>query len=89
MALYACVMSKSITIRVPDEVYEELQARARAEGTTVTTLLTEAAVRDPRLNQGAEVAAAFLAKHADEFRAAFGEDGPTGEPGTAPARKAA
>ncbi|MEY9966743.1 putative transcriptional regulator [Streptacidiphilus sp. MAP12-16] len=69
-------MSKTVAIRIPDEVYEQLQARARAEGTTVTALVTEAAVRDPRLNQGAGAAAAFLARHAAEFAESFPDEEP-------------
>ncbi|MFJ6567983.1 YlcI/YnfO family protein [Streptomyces sp. NPDC091292] len=71
-------MSKPVTIRVPDELHTQLQARAAAEGTTVTALITEAArnaVRDPRLEGAAEVFRAFIANNAPAFDAAFPDDG--------------
>lgn len=77
--LYARVMSKPVTIRVPEELHALLQQRAEAEGTTVTALITEAArnaVRDPRLESAAEVFRAFVAGQADVFDAAFPDDAP-------------
>jgi hypothetical protein len=63
---------KKVTIRVPEEVHARLQARADAEGTTVTAILTDAAMRDPRLEHGgAEATAAFLAKYGAAFAAAY------------------
>lgn len=69
-------MTKQINIRLDDEVHARLAARAAAEGTTVTALITEAAQRDPRLDGGAVTAAAFLAEHAGEFAQAFPEEEP-------------
>ncbi|NBM17023.1 YlcI/YnfO family protein [Streptomyces sp. GC420] len=72
-------MSKSVTIRVPDQLHALLQERAEAEGTTVTALITQAAhdaVRDPRLEGAAEVFRAFVAEHGDAFDRAFPEDAP-------------
>ncbi|GAA0442389.1 ribbon-helix-helix protein, CopG family [Streptomyces stramineus] len=71
--------SKPVTIRVPEELHARLQERAEAEGTTVTALITEAAinaVRDPRLEGAAEVFRAFVADNADVFDAAFPDDAP-------------
>lgn len=65
-------MSKSITIRVSDEVHQELQARAAAEDTTVTALLTEAALRDARLSAPTPRADRFLAEARGAFAQAFG-----------------
>ncbi|MFC9459968.1 YlcI/YnfO family protein [Streptomyces sp. NPDC056983] len=75
-------MSKSVTIRVPEELHTQLQELAEAEGTSVTALITEAArnaVRDPRLEGAAEVFRSYIAENADAFDAAF--------PGDAPARQ--
>ena len=72
-------MSKSVTIRVPEELHAQLQERAETEGTTVTALITEAArnaVRDPRLEDAAEVFRQFVADNADAFDAAFPDDAP-------------
>lgn len=77
--LYAWGMSKPVTIRVPEELHAQLQARAEAEGTTVTSLITEAArnaVRDPRLEGAAEVFRAFITDNAAAFDAAFPDDAP-------------
>jgi hypothetical protein len=49
----------------------------------VTALITQAAERDPRLDGGAATAAAFLAKHASEFAAAFPEEEPDSASGRA------
>ncbi|MBJ3809161.1 ribbon-helix-helix domain-containing protein [Streptomyces flavofungini] len=84
-------MSKSVTIRVPEELHAQLQERADVEGTTVTALITEAArnaVRDPRLEGAAAVFRQFVAQNADAFDAAFPDDvparrDPTGQPGRA------
>lgn len=74
-------MSKSVTIRVPDEVHARLQERAAREGSTVTAILTEAALRDPRLSDPSSLvrAAAWVRGHAEEFAEAF----PDEEPATA------
>ncbi|KOV49373.1 hypothetical protein ADL00_45705 [Streptomyces sp. AS58] len=72
-------MSKSVTIRVPDDLHAQLQERAETEGTTVTALITKAArnaVRDPRLEGAAEVFRQFVADNADTFDAAFPDDAP-------------
>ncbi|MFC9131885.1 toxin-antitoxin system HicB family antitoxin [Streptomyces sp. NPDC057099] len=72
-------MSKSVTIRVPEELHAQLQERAETESTTVTALITEAAhnaVRDPRLEDAAEVFRQFVADNADAFDAAFPDDAP-------------
>lgn len=72
-------MSKSVTIRVPEELHAQLQERAEAEGTTVTALITEAArnaVRDPRLDRATDVFRRFVADNADAFDAAFPDDAP-------------
>jgi hypothetical protein len=45
-ALYADGMSKHITIRVDEEFHARLAARAAAEGTTITALVTEVAKRE-------------------------------------------
>ncbi len=77
--LYVRNMSKSVTIRVPEELHAQLRERAEAEGTSVTALLTEAArnaVRDPRLDSAAEVFRQFVADNADVFDAAFPDDAP-------------
>lgn len=77
--LYGRSMSKSVTIRVPEELHAQLQERAEAEGTTVTALITEAAfnaVRDPRLDGAAEVFRSFVADNAAAFDAAFPDDAP-------------
>jgi predicted transcriptional regulator len=76
-------MPKQISIRVDDDVHARLAARAAAEGTTVTALITEAAERDPRLDGGAATAAAFLARHASEFAEAFPEEEPDSAAGRA------
>ncbi|MFI8008240.1 hypothetical protein [Streptomyces sp. NPDC086010] len=71
-------MSKTVTIRVPDEVHARLQERANQEGTTVTALLTEAAMRDPRLSDPAALARAaeWVHRHAEEFAEAFPDEEP-------------
>ncbi|MEC4020564.1 YlcI/YnfO family protein [Streptomyces sp. H27-D2] len=72
-------MSKSVTIRVDDQLHELLKERAEAEGSTVTALITQAAhdaVRDPRLEGAADVFRAFINDHADAFDQAFPEDAP-------------
>ncbi|WP_406177316.1 YlcI/YnfO family protein [Streptomyces sp. NBC_00996] len=72
-------MSKSVTIRVPEELHAQLRERAEAEGTTVTALITEAAhnvVRDPRLDSAAEVFRTFIADNATAFDAAFPDEAP-------------
>lgn len=72
-------VSKSVTIRVPEELHAQLQERAEVEGTTVTALITEAArnaLRDPRLNRATDVFRAFVADNADAFDAAFPADAP-------------
>ncbi|MGW2051943.1 YlcI/YnfO family protein [Streptomyces sp. NPDC001858] len=73
-------MSKSVTIRVPEDLHTQLQERAETEGTTVTALITEAArnaVRDPRLDGAADVFRQFVADNADAFDAAFPDDAPS------------
>lgn len=75
--LYGRAMSKSVTIRVPEKLHAQLQERAETEGTTVTALITEAAhnaVRDPRLEDAAEVFRQFVADSADAFDVAFPDD---------------
>lgn len=77
--LYGRGMSKSVTIRVPEELHTQLQELAEAEGTSVTALITEAArnaVRDPRLEGAAEVFRSYIAENADAFDAAFPDDAP-------------
>ncbi|GAB3008100.1 hypothetical protein GCM10023080_087410 [Streptomyces pseudoechinosporeus] len=77
--LYGRGMSKSVTIRVPEELHAQLQERAETEGTTVTALITEAArnaVRDPRLEDAAEVFRQFVNDNMDAFDAAFPDDAP-------------
>ncbi|WP_151770706.1 hypothetical protein [Streptomyces abyssomicinicus] len=71
-------MSKSVTIRVPDEVHARLQERASREGSTVTAILTEAALRDPRLSDPASLAraAVWVRQHAEEFAEAFPDEEP-------------
>ncbi|MFF4362202.1 YlcI/YnfO family protein [Streptomyces sp. NPDC001604] len=72
-------MSKSVTIRVPEELHAQLQERAETEGTTVTALITEAArnaVRDPRLDSAAEIFRTFVADNAAAFDEAFPDDAP-------------
>lgn len=81
--LYTVSMTKQINIRLDDAVHARLVARAEAEGTTVTALITQAAERDPRLDNGAATAAAFLAKHAAEFAEAFPEEEPDSANGRA------
>jgi predicted transcriptional regulator len=81
--LYAGVVTKQINIRLDDDIHARLVARAEAEGTTVTALITQAAERDPRLDGGAATAAAFLAKHAAEFADAFPEEEPDSATGQA------
>jgi predicted transcriptional regulator len=76
-------MSKTISIRVDDAVHARLAARAEAEGTTVTALITQAAERDPRLDGGADTARAFLAAYATEFAQAFPEEEPDATNGQA------
>ncbi|MFJ3923236.1 YlcI/YnfO family protein [Streptomyces sp. NPDC090022] len=74
-------MSKQVTIRVDEELHERLKRRARAEGTTVSALITEAAqhaVRDPRLDGATEVFRAFVAEQAGAFDKEFPEDAPSG-----------
>jgi len=44
--LYADSMSKHITIRVDEEFHARLAARAAAEGTTITALVTAVAKRE-------------------------------------------
>ncbi|MER6782206.1 MULTISPECIES: toxin-antitoxin system HicB family antitoxin [unclassified Streptomyces] len=73
-------MSKTVTIRVEEQLHALLKARAEAEGTTVTALITQAAqdaVRDPRLEEAAAVFRAFVADQADAFDRAFPEDAPS------------
>ncbi len=77
--LYGQGVSKSVTIRVPEELHALLQARAEAEGTTVTALITRAAhnaVRDTRLENAAEAFRTFITEHADAFDEAFPDDAP-------------
>lgn len=77
--LYGRGMSKSVTIRVPEELHAQLQELADTEVTTVTALITEAArnaVRDPRLEGAADVFRQFVAQNADAFDAAFPDDVP-------------
>ncbi|MFI1184142.1 YlcI/YnfO family protein [Streptomyces sp. NPDC020799] len=72
-------MSKSVTIRVEDQLHALLKERAEAEGTTVTALIAQAAqdaVRDPRLEGAADVFRAFINDNADAFDAAFPDDTP-------------
>jgi hypothetical protein len=71
-------MSKSITIRVAEETYERYAERAKAEGTTVTALVTEAVERDPRLSDPASLlrAAEWARQHAAEFAAHFPDEEP-------------
>ncbi|MFD9792738.1 hypothetical protein ACFWXK_17510 [Streptomyces sp. NPDC059070] len=72
-------MSKSVTIRVDDQLHALLKERAEAEGSTVTALVTQAAydaVRDPRLEGAAEVFRSFIAEQGDAFDAAFPDDAP-------------
>ena len=79
--LYGRGMSKSVTVRVPEELHAQLQKLAETEGTTVTALITEAArkaVRDPRLDDATAVFRAFVAENADAFDAAFPDDAPAG-----------
>jgi predicted DNA-binding protein len=74
-------MSKSVTIRVPEELHTQLRERAAAEGTTITALVNEAArnaVRDLRLEDAAEVFRRFVADNSDAFDAAFPDDVPAG-----------
>lgn len=74
-------MSKSVTIPIPEDLLAQPRRRAESEGTSVTALITEAArdaVRDPRLEDAAEVFRRFAAGHGAVFGAAF--------PGDAPAR---
>ncbi|WP_424216609.1 toxin-antitoxin system HicB family antitoxin (plasmid) [Streptomyces sp. BI20] len=71
--------SKTVTIRVEEELHARLRERAESEGTTVTALIARAArevARDPRLDGAAEVFRAFLADQADAFDKAFPEDAP-------------
>ncbi|MFF2654295.1 ribbon-helix-helix domain-containing protein [Streptomyces sp. NPDC058045] len=78
-------MSKPVTIRVPDELAAQLRERAETEGTTVTALITEAArtaVRDPRLEDAAEVFRTFVADNADAFDTAFPDDAPARQDAT-------
>jgi hypothetical protein len=74
---------KTVTIRVPDEVHAQLKAQADREGTTVTALLTEAALRDPRLSDPASLARAahWVEHHAAEFADAFPDEEPSSRPG--------
>ncbi|MGW0558400.1 hypothetical protein ACWDZ6_30185 [Streptomyces sp. NPDC002926] len=77
--LYGRCMSKSVTIRVDDQLHALLKERAEAESTTVTALITQAArdaVRDPRLEGAADVFRSFIAEHSDAFDAAFPDDAP-------------
>lgn len=78
-------MSRTITIRVSDEIYQELKARAAVENTTVTALITEAAMRDPRLSAPSDAARRFREEARDLFRDAFGTDGPKRDTGQAAA----
>ncbi|MFD3328341.1 hypothetical protein [Streptomyces sp. NPDC058701] len=73
-------MSKTVTIRVEEQLHALLRERADAEGTTVTALITQAAqdaVRDPRLEEAGEVFRAFLTDQGDAFDQAFPGDAPT------------
>ncbi|MEW2087532.1 hypothetical protein [Streptomyces sp. NPDC005283] len=77
--LYGRCMSKSVTIRVDDQLHALLKERAEAESTTVTALIMQAArdaVRDPRLEGAADVFRSFIAEHSDAFDAAFPDDAP-------------
>ncbi|MCY0947489.1 hypothetical protein [Streptomyces antarcticus] len=72
-------MSKTVTIRVEEQLHALLKERADAEGTTVTALITRAAqdaVRDPRLEEAGEVFRAFLADQGGAFDNAFPGDAP-------------
>ncbi|MFD9339433.1 hypothetical protein ACFWBF_34355 [Streptomyces sp. NPDC060028] len=73
-------MSKTVTIRVEEQLHALLKERAETEGTTVTALITQAAqdaVRDPRLEEAAEVFRSFLADQGDAFDKAFPDDAPS------------
>jgi predicted transcriptional regulator len=76
--LYGEGMAKTVTIRVPEEVHARLQARADADGTTVTAILTEAALRDPRLTDPTSLirAAEWARDHAGEFAEFFPDEEP-------------
>jgi predicted transcriptional regulator len=67
-------MSKSVTIRLDEAFHERLKARATAQGTTVTALITEAAQRE--LDEDREQFLAGVdefAEHWDYFQERFGK----------------
>ncbi|WP_229322742.1 ribbon-helix-helix domain-containing protein [Streptomyces sp. UNOC14_S4] len=67
-------MSRHVTIRLDEEFHDQLKARAEAQGTTVTALITEATKRE--LDEDREM---FLdgveefAEHWDYFQERFGK----------------
>ncbi|EST38824.1 hypothetical protein N566_05340 [Streptomycetaceae bacterium MP113-05] len=72
--LYGDSMSKHVTIRLDEEFHERLKARAAAQGTTVTALITEATKRE--LDEGREQFLAGVDEFAEQwdyFQERFGK----------------
>ncbi|GGP72547.1 hypothetical protein GCM10010214_54480 [Streptomyces abikoensis] len=74
MALYVGAMSRHVTIRLDEEFHDRLKARAAAQGTTVTALITEVTTREldedrERFLAGVEE----FAEHWDYFQERFGK----------------
>ncbi|MEU1779317.1 MULTISPECIES: plasmid partition protein ParG [Streptomyces] len=67
-------MSRHVTIRLDEEFHDRLKARAAAQGTTVTALITEVTTREldedrERFLAGVEE----FAEHWDYFQERFGK----------------
>lgn len=72
--LYVGGMSRHVTIRLDEEFHDRLKARAAAQGTTVTALITEVTTRE--LDEDREKFLAGVeefAEHWDYFQERFGK----------------
>lgn len=79
--LYGGSMSRHVTIRLDEEFHDRLKARAAAEGTTVTALITDVVRRE--LDEDRErflVGVEEFAQHWDYFEERFGKQEQRGEP---------
>ncbi|MDO0935108.1 plasmid partition protein ParG [Streptomyces sp. DG2A-72] len=76
-------MSRHVTIRLDEEFHDRLKARAAAEGTTVTALITDVVRRE--LDEDREQFLAGVeefAEHWDYFQERFGKQERSGGPAT-------
>ncbi|MFE1308641.1 plasmid partition protein ParG [Streptomyces sp. NPDC058755] len=76
-------MSRHVTIRLDEEFHDRLKARAAAQGTTVTALITDVVTRE--LDEDREQFLAGVeefAEHWDYFQERFGKQGEPGKSAT-------